>query len=198
MKFYKDSTSVHSCFFPLTLLSCFFFYKGKGLLVSGLWSRQGTFLRGAQAPFLDTSQCCTSFPPPSLGSLSPTTSAPLSPIAQLFSLTFSDSATSYLSVPTIPSSPVMPASVPLTQTHPGALISPLCHLSLPLLAFSITLLGFCLFGKTVESLTFCRCLWFLPGSRGAQGESALCSDNVGLQGGSWDCFSAQRFLAGVF
>lgn len=77
-------------------------------------------------------------------------------------------------------------------------LSLLRHLTLPLLAFSITLLGFCLFGKDCWVFDVCRCLWFLPGSRGAQGESALCSDNAGLQRGSWDCFSAPTLLGRVF
>ncbi len=185
-------------FFPLTLLSCFFFYKAKGLLVSGLWSRQGTFLRGAQAPFLDTSQCCTFFPP----------SLPWFPLSNHFSPTFPHRSTLFSYILWLSYLVSVRAHHPLlswdaclrsSDSNPSrSSHSPLCHLTLPLLAFSITLLGFCLFGKDCWVFDVCRCLWFLPGSRGAQGESALCSDNVGLQGGSWDCFSAPTLLGRVF
>lgn len=84
MKFYEDSTSVHSCFFLFTSPVFLFSTKQRVLLVLGLWSRQGTFLRGAQAPFLDTSQRYTFFLPSLRCSLSRNTSAPLSPCPPSF------------------------------------------------------------------------------------------------------------------
>ncbi len=183
-------------FFPLTLLSCFFFYKAKGLLVSGLWSRQGTFLRGGPGALswhISVLHFLSPLPPlvPSLQPLQPHFPPSLN-----FSLTFSDSATSYLSVPTIPSSPVMPASVPLTQTHPGALIRPfaispsLCSHSPSLCWASVCLV------KTVESLTSVDACDFSQAPEGPR-ERVLCALTTwACKEGAGTVFLLQRFLAG--
>ncbi len=183
-------------FFPLTLLSCFFSTKQRVCWSRGCEADKEHSSGGPRRPFLTHLSVALSFPPPSLGSLSPTTSAPLSPIAQLFSLTFSDSATSYLSVPTIPSSPVMPASVPLTQTHPGALIRPfaispsLCSHSPSLCWASVCLV------KTVESLTSVDACDFSQAPEGPR-ERVLCALTTwACKEGAGTVFLLQRFLAG--
>ncbi len=186
-------------FFPLPLLSWFFFLQSKGFCWSrGCEADKEHSSGGPIAPFLDTSQCCTFFPP----------FLPWFPLSNHFSPTFPHCSTLFSYIlwlgylvfvrthhPLLSRDSCLRSSdsTPSQSSH-----SPLCHLTLPLLAFSITLLGFCLFGKDCWVFDVCRCLWFLPGSRGAQGVSVLCSDNVGLQGGSWDCFSAPTLLGRVF
>lgn len=175
----------------------FFFLQSKGFCWSwGCEADKEHSSGGPRRPFLTHLSVALS-PPPSLSSLSPTTSAPLSPFPlDSFSLTLYDSATSYLSVPTIPSSPEMPASVPLTQTHPGALfrsfaISPsLCSHSPSLCWASVCLV------KTVESLTSADACDFSQAPEGPR-ERVLCALTTQVcKEGAGTVFLLQRFLAG--
>lgn len=67
-------------FFSLPLLSSFFFLQSKGFCWSwGCEADKEHSSGGPRRPFLTHLSVALSLPPPSLGSLSPTTSAPLSP-----------------------------------------------------------------------------------------------------------------------
>lgn len=186
-------------FFSLPLLSSFFFLQSKGFCWSwGCEADKEHSSGGPRRPFLTHLSVALSPPPLSLSwfplsnHFSPTFPLP----SRLFSLTLYDSATSYLSVPTIPSSPEMPASVPLTQTHPGALfrsfaISPsLCSHSPSLCWASVCLV------KTVESLTSADACDFSQAPEGPR-ERVLCALTTQVcKEGAGTVFLLQRFLAG--
>lgn len=185
-------------FFSLTLLSSYYSTKQSVCWSWGYEADKEHSSGGPRRPFLTHLSVALSFPlPPLVPSLQPL-QPHFPPIVRLFSLTFSDSATSYLFVPTIPSSPEMPASVPLTQTHPSALFRPfaispsLCSHSPSLCWASVCLV------KAVESLTSVDAYDFSQAPEGPR-ERVLCALKTwACKEGAGTLFSAPALLGRVF